>query len=56
MGRKDEEPHPIRITLPKVKHEIPLFVLFRALGIESDQDIIEFILLDTTAEYNRQFM
>jgi DNA-directed RNA polymerase II subunit RPB2 len=56
MGRKEEEAHPIRVALPKVKADIPLFVLFRALGIESDKDIMEFILLDVDQKKNRQFL
>ena len=38
--------HPIYIEIPRVKNPIPLFVVFRALGIISDQDICSYILLD----------
>ncbi len=36
-------PEHIIVTCPRIKAEIPLFVMFRALGIESDKDIIELI-------------
>jgi DNA-directed RNA polymerase II subunit RPB2 len=38
--------HPIFIQIPRVKQPLPLFVVFRALGIISDKDICEHILLD----------
>jgi DNA-directed RNA polymerase II subunit RPB2 len=36
----------IKASLPHIKHEIPIFILMRALGIESDKDIISYLLLD----------
>jgi len=38
--------HPICVELPKVKQPLPLFIVFRALGIISDKEICERILLD----------
>lgn len=36
----------IRCTLPYIKQDIPIFVVFRALGIVSDRDILEHICHD----------
>jgi DNA-directed RNA polymerase II subunit RPB2 len=48
-------PEHIRATLPRIKAELPLFVLFRALGVESDKDIIELIMGTTENDYNMIF-
>jgi DNA-directed RNA polymerase II subunit RPB2 len=39
----------IRVSVPYVKGAIPLFVLFRALGVESDKEIVRMILPDENA-------
>ena len=36
----------ITVRLPSISKPIPLFVLFRALGVESDKEILEYILYD----------
>jgi len=36
----------IVVILPNVRAPVPLFILMRALGIESDRDIIDYCLLD----------
>jgi DNA-directed RNA polymerase II subunit RPB2 len=38
--------HPIYIRIQRIKQDIPLFVLFRVLGVISDKDIITQILLE----------
>ena len=38
----------IFITIPRIKQPIELFVLFRALGVLTDKEICEYILLDIT--------
>ena len=41
---------PITIQIPRIKQPVPLFILFRALGIISDKKICEYILLDLKNE------
>lgn len=48
-------PEHIRVTLPRIKAELPLFILFRALGVISDRDIIELIVGDVKNDYEMIF-
>lgn len=43
-GTRTMEDGVIRASIPFVKGTIPLFVLFRALGVESDEEIVRMIL------------
>ena len=42
----------ILVQLPRLKRPIPLFILFRALGLKSDKEICNVICLDITKEDN----
>lgn len=48
-------PEYIRVTLPRIKAEVPLFVMFRALGICPDKEILELIMGNTESEYDMIF-
>ena len=47
---------PIFLQLPRVKQPIPLFIVFRALGIISDKDVCEKIILDIHSDKHKEMM
>ena len=46
----------ITIRLPSISKHIPLFVLFRALGVESDKEILQYILYELDSDKSKLFM
>ena len=46
----------ITVRLPMMNKQIPLFVMFRALGIESDKEILKYILLNLNTDKSKLFM
>ena len=48
--------YPITIEIPRIKQQIPLFIVFRALGVMSDRDICETIVLDIEDPKNKILM
>jgi len=48
--------HPMYINIPRIKNPIPIFTVFRALGILSDKEICQIILLDIDTEDNKPLL
>jgi len=46
----------ITLQIPRVKQPIPLFIVFRALGLLSDKEICEKIVLDICETKNKQML
>ena len=46
----------IKIAVPHIKMDLPLCVVFRALGVESDKQILEYILYDINSEENYEMI
>ena len=48
--------YPITIHFPRIKNPIPLFIVFRALGIVSDKNICEIIILNIEDEKQQSML
>ena len=53
INRSDDT---ITVRLPMMNKQIPLFILFRLLDIESDKDILKYILYDINNEKSKLFL
>ena len=45
-GRGQSQGNQIRMTLPYVRVDIPVIIVFRALGFVADRDILEHVVYD----------
>ena len=45
----------IRVSVPSLRGQVPLFVVFRALGIESDEDIVRMIFPDADSPFTKLY-
>ena len=48
--------YPLFLQIPRVKQPVPLFIVFRALGVLTDKEICERILLDINAEEEKDLL
>jgi len=55
-ARENASGRTIKIAVPHIKLDLPLFIVFRALGVESDKKILEYILHDISAEENYEMV
>ena len=46
----------IHVQVPRLKQPIPLFILFRALGVNSDKEICEKVLLDINEKQTKKML
>ena len=55
-GKHNGFGYPFSIQIPRIKQPIPLFIAFRALGVISDKEICERILLSIESKQNEEML
>ena len=55
-SKQEKSGYSIHITIPKLKKPIPLFILFRALGVTTDKEICKYILLDLKNDKSKKVL
>lgn len=55
-SKQERSGYSIHVMIPKLKKPIPLFILFRALGVLTDRDICKCILLNLTTEQSKKIL
>jgi DNA-directed RNA polymerase II subunit RPB2 len=56
LSKDDNFGRTIKVSFPRIKKEIPLFVLFRALGVISDKEILEHVVYNVELEEVQEFL
>ena len=54
--KNNEFGYPIYIQIPRVKTPLPIFVIFRILGVISDKEICQYILLNIDDKINKDLL
>ena len=54
--RNNGSGHAIYISIPRIKNPIPIFIVFRALGIISDKDICRYIMLNINDKEKKRML